>query len=223
MASTLPEATSSQHSSRAGRSAELAASEPQPAAPPLPLACELTGGGPRSWDGESQHWSFELPPPLPSPASPNKNRHPGAPIWELTAAVLCGVGKWQERTRTLKRFKYRLGCCETVGKYRLALHECLDGREPTRRNVSSLTCRVEGGGRAGRVGVGSRDCTAGCPSGGRSLAGERPPALHPLAGCVTVHRGARSDGATAQSQQQLNTPERLPLAGKDFRVSRDRT
>lgn len=45
MASTLPEATSSQHSSRAGRSAELAASEPQPAAPPLPLACELTGGG----------------------------------------------------------------------------------------------------------------------------------------------------------------------------------
>lgn len=39
---------------------------------------------------------------------------------------------------------------------------------------------------AGRVGVGSRDCTAGCPSDGRALAGERPPALPPLAGCVTV-------------------------------------
>lgn len=44
---------------------------------------------------------------------------------------------------TLADLNVAWGCRETVCKSRLALRECLDGRQPTRRSVSSLTCRVE--------------------------------------------------------------------------------
>lgn len=143
MASTLFEATSSQHSSWAGRNAELAASEPQPAALPLPLACELTWGD-RVPETESppELWTSYTSPParFSQHKPPRRGSYTTA---NRGGAVRSVWGSSKKGRGHFSRFKYRLGCCETVGKYRLALHECLDGREPTRRNVSSLTCRVE--------------------------------------------------------------------------------
>lgn len=140
MASTLLEATSSQHSSRRGRDAELAASEPQPAAPPLPLACELTcEGGPCTGDRVTTgalNFLHSLHP-LGSPPTPNTNRHAGAHYTTANrgGAVLCAWGRSRRGRGHFSGFKYRSGCCETVGKCRLALHVCLDGKEPTRRNA----------------------------------------------------------------------------------------
>lgn len=82
-------------------------------------------------------------------------------------------------------FKHRFGSCETVGNYQLAVHGCLDGRQPTGRNVSSLTCRLERGWRESEKTepeLPSADRTAGFPrAGGRSsdsvFSAVYPPAL----------------------------------------------